>query len=73
MFYQPMTLERALMWLLGDRLACKTWKLLYRVDLVANSKLLKTQIESVHCTKKTQTPAPHPHAPPLGVGFCLSS
>lgn len=73
MFSQPMTLERALAWLLGDSLACKTWKLFYRVDLVTNSKLLKTQIESVHCTKKkSQTPAPDPHAP-LGAGSCLPS
>lgn len=72
MFYQPTTLETALAWLLGYWLVCKTWELLlYRVDLVANSKHLKTRIESIHCTKKkTQTPAP-PTGPWELVPVCL--
>lgn len=55
MFYKTVTLETVLVWLLGDRQA-------------ADSK----QIESFYGPKKkSQTPAPDPHAP-LGDGPCLS-
>lgn len=59
MFYKTVGLETVLEWLVGDGQA-------------ADSKLLKTQTKGFCCPKKkSQTPAPDPHAP-LGDGPCLS-
>lgn len=59
MFYKTLGLETVLEWLAGDGQA-------------ADSKLLKTQTEGFCCPKKkSQTPAPDPHAS-LGDGPCLS-